>query len=404
MLQVGIILLLSHAVDFLSANSVEPIDCILAEEKCLKDSPCRASYHEYKNCSGTDVMDQVNSVKCKEAAEVLSQNSIMQCKCQRMRREEHCLNIYWAVHPDYVHGYMDSNDSPYVDEKVDKKGANDYARLAAGFDQYSETNNCLKEANICSSNVRCSKYRSDYAMHCASMDPNDSCDQQKCHHYLREFFKKVPMEFTKRILFCQCNQESNCAERRRKNIVPECSFEEKVKKNCLELRDTCLRNTLCKSRFLDYQKQCQLNKKGRCLQENHNQCIQSYIRMIGTVMTPNFINNSTMETSLWCNCEGSGDQEDDCKNILSMFTCNKCLKSAIMMEINNSNAIDMDSELANPFPDNDSCQVEDGRTMKVLPVMTKQELNTESGGSSLNTTLILLSTTLFIILKVMLSI
>lgn len=28
---------------------------------------------------------------------------------------------------------MDSNDSPYVDEQVDKKGANDHARLAAGI-------------------------------------------------------------------------------------------------------------------------------------------------------------------------------------------------------------------------------------------------------------------------------
>ncbi|XP_073476527.1 GDNF family receptor alpha-3 [Aquarana catesbeiana] len=413
MLQVGIILLLSHSVDFLSANSVEPIDCILAEEKCLKDSPCSASYDDYKNCSRTDVMDQVNSVKCKEAAEVLSQNSVMQCKCQRMRREEHCLNIYWALHPDYVHGYMDSNDSPYVDEKVDKKGANEHARLAAESDKYSETNNCLKEANICSTNSRCSRYKSDYVMHCATMDPNGSCDQQKCHHYLREFFKKVPLEFTKRILFCQCNQESNCAERRRKNIVPECSFEEKVKRNCLELRDTCLRNNLCKSRFLDYQKHCQLlKKKDRCPQENHSQCIQSYIRMIGTVMTPNFINNSTMETSLWCNCEGSGDQEDDCKNILSMFTSNKCLKSAIKMELNNSNAIDMDSELENPFTDKDSVppvfqsinEVEEGRTMQVLPVKTKQASNTASGGPSLNTALTLLGTTLFIVLKVMLSI
>lgn len=134
--------------------------------------------------------------------------------------------------------------------------------------------------------------------------------------------------------------------------------------------------------------------------------------MIGTVMTPNFINNSTMETSLWCNCEGSGDQEDDCKNILSMFTSNKCLKSAIKMELNNSNAIDMDSELENPFTDKDSVppvfqsinEVEEGRTMQVLPVKTKQASNTASGGPSLNTALTLLGTTLFIVLKVMLSI
>ncbi|KAM5171278.1 GDNF family receptor alpha-3 [Mantella aurantiaca] len=414
MLPVGIFLLLSHAVDFLTANFTEPVDCILAEEKCLKDSHCRISYHDFKNCSHTQAMDQFNSVKCKAAAEVLSQNSLMQCKCQRrMRREEHCLNIYWTFYPDYVHGYLDSYDSPYVDEKVDKKGANEYALLAAESDQYSESNGCLKEANICSSSKRCSKNRNDYVMHCAMMYLNGSCDQHKCHHYLREFFKKVPIEFTKRLLFCHCNQESNCAERRRQNIVPKCSFEKNVKKNCLDLRDTCLSNNLCKSRFLDYQKHCQLfNKKNSCPKENHSQCIQAYIRMIGTVMTPNFINNSTMVTSLWCNCEGSGDQEDDCKNILSMFTSNKCLKSAINMEINKSNAIDIDPEPANPITDKDLSlpifpsinQVEEGHTMQVLPVKTKEVSSTASGGSSMNIALALLSTTLFSILKVMLSI
>ncbi|XP_018424730.1 PREDICTED: GDNF family receptor alpha-2-like [Nanorana parkeri] len=409
MLPVGIILLLSHAVDFLSANSTEPFDCILAEEKCLQDSRCKVSYHAFKNCSRTNVMDQVNSVKCKEAAEVLSQNSVMQCKCQRrMKKEEHCLNIYWTLHPDYVYGYLDSYNSPYVDEKVDKKGADEHAHLAADRAQYRETNGCLKEANICSSNRKCFKLRSDYGMHCAR-----SCDRHKCHHYLREFFKKVPMEFTKRLLFCECNQESNCAERRRQNIVPKCSFEEKVKKNCLELRDTCLSNNLCKSRFLDYLKHCQLlNKKtGSCPQENHSQCIQSYMRMIGTVMTPNFINNSTMEISLWCTCEGSGDQEDDCKNILSMFTSNKCLKSAIKTEINNSDAMDIDPKPADPFTDK-ACTLPvfpiineaKGHTMQVLPVKTKEASNSASGGSSLLLTSTLLITTLFSLLKVMLSI
>ncbi|XP_072257172.1 GDNF family receptor alpha-3 isoform X2 [Pyxicephalus adspersus] len=413
MLPVGIILLLSHAVDFLSANSTEPFDCILAEERCLKDSHCRTSYHDFKNCTRTNVMDQANAVKCKEAAEVLSQHSVMQCKCQRrMKREDHCLNIYWTLHPDYVYGYLDSYDSPYLDEKVDKKGATEYARLAAEPYQDSETNGCLKEANICSSNSKCSKFKNDYVLHCANMYPSGSCNQHKCHQYLREFFKKVPIEFTKRLLFCQCNQDSNCAERRRQNIVPKCSFEEKVKKNCLALRDTCLSNTLCKSRFLDYQKYCQLfdKKSNTCPQENHSQCIQSYIRMIGTVMTPNFISNLSMETSLWCTCEGSGDQEDDCKNILSMFTSNKCLKSAIKTEITNSNTNIIDPELENTSVDKEPSlptfpsinKVVERQNMQVLPVKTKEPTNTASGGSSLDLTLTLMITTSFTLLKVIL--
>ncbi|GAA6070146.1 GDNF family receptor alpha-3 isoform X1 [Tachysurus ichikawai] len=46
-------------------------------------------------------------------------------------------------------------------------------------------------------------------------------------------------------------------------------------------------------------------------------------------MTPNYVSNSSMEVSQWCNCEGSGNQLQECLRILHMFNSNTCLRNAI---------------------------------------------------------------------------
>lgn len=46
----------------------------------------------------------------------------------------------------------------------------------------------------------------------------------------------------------------------------------------------------------------------------------------GTIMTPNYISNSSMEVSQWCTCEASGNEWQDCQHILNMFSSNTCLR------------------------------------------------------------------------------
>lgn len=43
-------------------------------------------------------------------------------------------------------------------------------------------------------------------------------------------------------------------------------------------------------------------------------------------MTPNYVNNISMDVSQWCSCEGSGNQWQDCLRILHMFDSNVCLR------------------------------------------------------------------------------
>lgn len=43
-------------------------------------------------------------------------------------------------------------------------------------------------------------------------------------------------------------------------------------------------------------------------------------------MTPNYVSNSSAEVSLWCTCEGSGNEWQSCQRILNMFSSNTCLR------------------------------------------------------------------------------
>ncbi|XP_075456857.1 GDNF family receptor alpha-3 [Ascaphus truei] len=363
MRSLGIVLLIAGAVGFLSALAPVLTDCIEAEQHCLEDSLCNSSYRIFEHCSHGATLGQVDESECREAALGLQHSSLLHCKCQRrMRREEHCLKIYWTVHPVYVQGYLDLDISPYEDEALELLGTTDYTRLAALVSDsdlsIDPANACLNVANICSLNKKCSRHKNSYVYHCRDKQNSDgSCDRRKCHRYVRHFFEKVPEEFTKRLLFCPC-QESHCAERRRKTIVPECSFQEKSKQNCLQLFDSCIKDNICKSRLADFQKHCHLldkTPKG-CPVEQHGPCLQSYMRMIGTTMTPNYINNSSMDMSLWCTCEGSGNQQEECKRILGMFTSNRCLKNAILSELSHNKELPLDAILtiSKSFQQNDT--------------------------------------------------
>ncbi|CAB1449133.1 unnamed protein product [Pleuronectes platessa] len=66
-------------------------------------------------------------------------------------------------------------------------------------------------------------------------------------------------------------------------------------------------------------------------QDNHQACLASYARLIGTEMTPNYVDSSFSNWTIspWCTCKGSGNHEEDCMDFLRYFTENTCLRSAI---------------------------------------------------------------------------
>ncbi|KAI3373146.1 hypothetical protein L3Q82_006472 [Scortum barcoo] len=85
------------------------------------------------------------------------------------------------------------------------------------------------------------------------------------------------------------------------------------------------------SRFADFQHNCQsspLSASG-CVRESRAMCLKAYAGLIGTIMTPNYVSNSSTEVSQWCTCDGSGNERQGCQRLLHMFSNNICLRNAI---------------------------------------------------------------------------
>uniref|UniRef100_A0A4W5NDP0 GDNF family receptor alpha 3 n=1 Tax=Hucho hucho TaxID=62062 RepID=A0A4W5NDP0_9TELE len=175
-------------------------------------------------------------------------------------------------------------------------------------------NVCLKAAQDCGLYEKCGSLRSEYVLACTKHAPgSDHCNRQKCHRALRRFLERVPEEYSLGLLFCPCTDKL-CGERRRKTIVPSCSYQGKdwIQPSCLLLQSFCRRDQLCRSD----KHYIPLAIPLPAVSERVEPC---------TIMTPNYVSNSTVDVDLWCNCEGSGNQWQDCLRIQHMFTNNACL-------------------------------------------------------------------------------
>uniref|UniRef100_A0A8C3AT53 GDNF family receptor alpha 2a n=1 Tax=Cyclopterus lumpus TaxID=8103 RepID=A0A8C3AT53_CYCLU len=259
----------------------EWVDCIQASDMCNQNPYCSSRYRVMRQCLVGKEKEAMldNNRECQAALEVLLVSPLYDCRCKRgMKKELQCLQNYWTIHMGLT------EDSP---------------------DLYPPN------TTTCNLNSSCKRQRSAYI--------DEACSKKRCHKALR----------LHRLLFCPC-QSVGCAERRRQTVVPDCSYKDKEKPNCLELRRVCRQDSLCRSRLADYKVNCWVtpHTMSTCPnQDNHQACLASYARLIGTEMTPNYVDNSFSNWTISpsCTCRGSGNQEEECMNFLRYFTNNTCL-------------------------------------------------------------------------------
>uniref|UniRef100_A0A3B5K3F3 GDNF family receptor alpha 2 n=1 Tax=Takifugu rubripes TaxID=31033 RepID=A0A3B5K3F3_TAKRU len=306
-------------------------------EMCNQNPNCSSRYRVMRQCLVGKEKDAMldNNRECQAALEVLLGSPLYDCRCKRgMKKELQCLQNYWTIHMGLGDDVADS--SPY--EPVAANWQPDTFRLASISSGTAaltfNCNPCLDAAKACNLNGSCKRQRSTFIGICIKEDPNrgETCSRKRCHKALRSFLDRVPPEFSHRLLFCPCQTEG-CAERRRQTIVPDCSYNDKDKPNCLELRTLCRQDSLCRSRLADYTENCRVSAHTTSTcpnQDNHQACLSSYARLIGTDMTPNYVDNSFSNWTIspWCTCEGSGNQEEECYNFLRFFTENTCLSES----------------------------------------------------------------------------
>ncbi|XP_072119704.1 GDNF family receptor alpha-4-like [Mobula birostris] len=343
----GVSLLLALVDHVLVDDTMTPVTCLSAATQCTLDPDCNGRFHTLKRCAADSVAGSLQpaaSNECMIAAFALQSHQLFTCKCKRgMKREKNCLRIFWTMHQSHVPDYNEFDTSPYVYSMPGSSWDLDDGRLASLVSEGTKVqppvsvNHCLDAAKACNVVENCRQFRTDYAKSCTKSVSKFGCNRHQCHRSLRRFFDHVPEEYKYPVLFCPC-EDSTCAERRRKTIVPACSFEESEKQNCLKLQGMCKEDIICKSRLVDFQTNCQPSKKSSsyCFRENYNACLQSYTGLIGTILTPNYVSNSSSDVSIWCTCANSGNQHEECENLLSLFTSNNCLENSIRWYISSA--------------------------------------------------------------------
>ncbi|XP_069392223.1 GDNF family receptor alpha-4a [Paralichthys olivaceus] len=309
-------------------------DCLRAGDTCSSDDTCSPRLRTLRQCVAGD-----GSVKlgpgarnqCENAMTALLSTPLHGCQCKRgMKKEKNCLSIYWSLHQSVLHGLSLVESFPYEPEE---RGS-DYVRLAsiAAESEVTTVNRCLDAAKACNIDETCQKLRTEYVSACIQPSARSGpCNRPRCNKALRKFFDRVPPDYTHELLFCPCT-DTACAERRRQTIVPSCSYEDKDKLNCLAQLRICKADYVCRSRWAQFQYDCQpseLSASG-CKQENYGACLLAYTGLIGSTITPNYLDNSTSNVGPWCSCAASGNHREQCNDFLTFFHDNVCLKNSIL--------------------------------------------------------------------------
>ncbi|TRY98774.1 hypothetical protein DNTS_025510 [Danionella cerebrum] len=310
-------------------------DCLIAGDSCSGDETCSPRLRTLRQCvagNGSMKLGPGARSQCANAISALLSTPLHGCQCRRgMKREKNCLSIYWSLHQSGIHGLNLVENYPY--EKIEK--GYDFVRLASiTADEVGMTtvNRCLDAAKACNVDDVCQRLRTEYVSTCIkSSTKSGLCNRSRCNKALRRFFDRVPPDYTHELLFCPCSDMA-CSERRRQTIVPSCSYEAEEKPSCLSQMRICKADYVCRSRLAQFQYDCQPDEHSTtgCTQGNYAACLVAYTGLIGSPITPNYMDNSTSNVSPWCSCSASGSLRDQCKEFLDYFTNNACLRNALL--------------------------------------------------------------------------
>nr|KAF6330010.1 GDNF family receptor alpha 4 [Myotis myotis] len=193
-------------------------------------------------------------------------------------------------------------------------------------------NRCVDAAEACTADARCQQLRTEYVAQCLGGGAGGLCPRARCRRALRRFFARGPPALTHALLFCPC-ADPVCAERRRQTFVPACAFSRpgQAPPSCLAPLDTCEHSRVCRPRLLAFQASCAPapSAPDGCPRDQASRCLRAYAGLIGTAVTPNYVDNGSARVAPWCDCGASGNRREECEAFRELFTGNRCLDGAI---------------------------------------------------------------------------
>uniref|UniRef100_A0A2K6RH16 GDNF family receptor alpha 4 n=1 Tax=Rhinopithecus roxellana TaxID=61622 RepID=A0A2K6RH16_RHIRO len=220
-------------------------------------------------------------------------------------------------------------------------------------------NRCVDAAEACTADAQCQRLRSEYVAQCLSRAAQGGCPRARCRRALRRFFARGPPALTHALLFCPC-AGSACAERRRQTFV-----------------------RVCRPRLLAFQASCTPapSAPDGCLRDQRAHCLRAYAGLVGTAVTPNYVDNVSARVAPWCDCGASGNRREDCEAFRGLFTRNSCLDGAIQAFARGWPPVLLDQLNPQGDPEHSLLQVSsavralEGRSLlSTLPVLALQAL------------------------------
>ncbi|XP_049990172.1 GDNF family receptor alpha-4 isoform X2 [Alexandromys fortis] len=84
-------------------------------------------------------------------------------------------------------------------------------------------------------------------------------------------------------------------------------------------------------RLLVFQASCAPvpGSRDSCPKERGPRCRLAYAGLIGTAITPNYLDNVSARIAPWCGCGDSGNRLEECEAFRKLFTRNPCLDGAM---------------------------------------------------------------------------
>nr|XP_035949289.1 GDNF family receptor alpha-4 isoform X3 [Halichoerus grypus] len=203
--------------------------------------------------------------------------------------------------------------------------------LLLGSPSSAARNRCLDAAEACTADARCQRLRTEYVAQCLGRAASGGCPRARCRSALRRFFARGPPALTHALLFCPCVNAA-CAERRRQTFVPACAFAGPgpAPPSCLAPLDACEHSRICRPRLLAFQASCAPapSAPDGCLQDQGPRCLRAYAGLVGTAVTPNYVDNASARVAPWCDCGASGNRREECEAFRGLFTRNRCLEAS----------------------------------------------------------------------------
>ncbi|KAM7125023.1 GDNF family receptor alpha-4 [Molossus nigricans] len=193
-------------------------------------------------------------------------------------------------------------------------------------------NRCVDAAEACTADAQCQRLRTEYVGHCLGRTASGDCPRARCRRALRRFFARGSPALTHALLFCSC-VDPVCAERRRQTFVPACAFSGPglAPPSCLGPLDACEHSGVCRPRLLAFQASCAPapSAPDGCPPDQASRCLRAYAGLVGTTLTPNYVDNASARVAPWCDCGASGNRREECEAFRELFTGNRCLDGAI---------------------------------------------------------------------------